>query len=117
MPAARPHRIIARNPSAPQGVCRLVENGAPCNRRAASRGICGAHAKWLRKKHRLEEFAEKEIPRTFDYARNDQVVPGFCAVLQNGAACARLAGAGEFALCSHHWATLWHRPDVPLAQF
>lgn len=108
-------RILAKKLKPEPGRCLLVDNGTPCTKPIASRGLCNLHRCWLEKTGRLEEFALSIKSRLRDLKPNPNPRPGRCAVFERGLPCA--APVQRRGLCNKHYGTIWRRPDLDLEAF
>ncbi|MBF0544043.1 MAG: hypothetical protein HQM08_06410 [Candidatus Riflebacteria bacterium] len=108
-------RVFIRKPVTPKGMCQLIENGIPCNRKEASRGLCGMHSQYLKLKGRLEEFALAPEKRTFNFRVKPNPEEGVCRLIVNGVPCS--LPSRRRGLCIRHYAGIWQRPDLKLDDF
>lgn len=108
-------RILFRKPTPQPGICILVENGVPCSKPIASRGLCGKHRIYLMNKGELEKFGLPQRSRKRDLRRNPNPVSGICVVVENGNACAERARPN--GLCNRHYQNIWQRSDLKLDDF
>ena len=113
-------RIITKKPHPVKGICILIENGKPCNRPVASRGVCDMHRSYLDFKNLLEIYALPPESRKKTYQVNPDVTTGICCIIENGFPCSAEAVKKQ-SLCLRHYQALWQREklsgDLRLEQF
>lgn len=107
--------LVARRTDGREGVCVVVQDGVPCARRPASRGVCGPHRILLTGLRRLDEIALPPQPLKYDLRVNPDAPPGVCRAIQNGTPCAEPARPS--GLCRRHYAGVWQRPDLNVDDF
>lgn len=108
-------RILAKKLRPEPDFCLLVEDGSPCDRPIASRGLCDKHRQHLDITGRLEEFALPIQSKLLNLKPNPNPLPGRCAVFEGGLPCT--APVQRRGMCKRHYATIWRRPDLNLEEF
>lgn len=115
MPSFPRSRILSKKHAPAPGLCILMDNGVPCDRSIASRGLCSLHRTHLANNGQLEDYVLPIKSKKIDLKPNPSPQAGRCAVLQAGIPC--LALAKRRGLCLRHYAGVWQRPDLRLDDF
>ncbi len=102
---------FSRKPHPKPGICRIIQNGVPCNRKVKTRGLCAAHyAMFSRQRELLEEWA-LPVPGEAVYTVKTRPKPGICPIVQDGQPCTSRAHSRGFCL-RHYTAIRKKRPDL-----
>ena len=111
----KPPRFYSRKAVVARRVCLLIENGVPCHKPVASRGICARHRTQLEKSGRLEEFALRPEVKKHRFEIKQEPEPGLCRLIVNGVPCT--LPVGRRGMCDRHYSTILLRPDLNLNDF
>ncbi|MGV8122537.1 MAG: hypothetical protein AB2L14_22495 [Candidatus Xenobiia bacterium LiM19] len=109
---ASPRRILSKKTCFQDGICIIIENGAPCNRPVDSRGLCAMHKSYLRMKGTHEKYALPVQSRKKDYRVNPAPLAGKCCVIEDGVVCDEMANRHGGSLCKSHYAAIWQRQKL-----
>ncbi len=93
--------------SVPAGLCRLMEDGRPCQKPSETRGLCRDHYSHLLYRKQLEGLA---LPSSFDTAARVREMriketpePGLCRLIEQGKACDKPVATRGLCHSHHHW--------------
>lgn len=103
------------NPEALEGICRIIENGSPCQALAVRKGLCTRHyqAIWQRSDLKMEDFCINS--GDIIYSRQKRPKKGMCVVCERTPEgrkqiCKTSTVSGRRGLCQKHYYNLKKNP-------
>lgn len=102
--------VVERKPHPEPGICRVLEDGAPCTAAAAQRGLCRRHYAniWQRSDLDIEDFCLPPLTERVDV--KSDIAPGTCRLRVGDEDC--LDPATSRGLCRRHYKWLSGKPEL-----